>query len=91
MKIKLDDKHCLKGDQFSCWITTESVNKETGKLRENRVSGYYGTVQEAVGSYIDRKIMSSEAESLKALMAEVEALKETVRGWKVALEVDGAK
>ena len=86
MKIKLDDKHCLKGDQFSCWITTESVNKETGKLRENRVSGYYGTVQEAVGSYIDRKIMSSEAESLKELMAGVEALKETVNGWKVALE-----
>ncbi len=26
MKIKLDDKHCLKGDQYSCWITTESVN-----------------------------------------------------------------
>lgn len=86
MKIKLDDKHYLKGDQFSCWITTESVNKETGKLRENRVSGYYGTAQEAVGSYIDRKIMSSEAESLKELMAEVEALKETVRGWKVVLE-----
>jgi hypothetical protein len=91
MKIKLDDKHYLKGDQFSCWITTESVNKETGKLRENRVSGYYGTVQEAVGSYIDRKIMSSEAESLKELMAEVEALKETVKGWEIALEVDGAK
>lgn len=86
MKIKLDDKHCLKGDQFSCWITTESINKETGKLRENRVSGYYGTVQEAVGSYIDRKIMSSEAESLKTLMAEVEALKETVKGWEIALE-----
>lgn len=86
MKIKLDDKHYLKGDQFSCWITTESVNKETRKLRENRVSGYYGTVQEAVGSYIDRKIMSSEAESLKTLMAEVEALKETVKGWEVALE-----
>lgn len=91
MRIKLDEKHYLRGDQYSCWITTESVNKETGKLRENRVSGYYGTVQEAVGSYIDRKIMSSEAESLKTLMAEVEALKETVRGWKVALEVDGAK
>ena len=86
MKIKLDDKHYLKGDQYSCWITTESVNKENGKLRENRVSGYYGTVQEAVGSYIDRKIMSSEAESLKTQMAEVEALKETVRGWKVVLE-----
>lgn len=86
MKIKLDDKHCLKGDQFSCWITTESVNKETGKLRENRVSGYYGTVQEAVGSYIDRRIMSSEAETLKELAEEIRNLKKTVNGWKVELK-----
>ena len=86
MRIKPDEKHYLRGDQYSCWITTESVNKETGKLRENRISGYYGTVQEAVGSYIDRRIMSSEAETLKELAEEVRNLKKTVNGWKVTLE-----
>lgn len=85
MRIKLDKKHWLNSDQYSCWITCE-VESKNKKSYEKQVSGYYWTVDQAINSYIDRKIMSSEVETLEELMAEVEALKNTVMGWKVALE-----
>lgn len=87
MRIKLDEKHYLNSDPYCYWISCE-VKSENAKKKvyDKRVSGYCTTLESAVHSYIDRQIMSSEAESLKELVEEVRKLKKTVNGWKVALK-----
>ena len=87
MRIRLDDKHFLNSDPYCCWISCE-VKSETAKKKvyDKRVSGYCNTFEHAVHSYIDRQIMSSEAETLKELKQEIEDLKKTVKGWKVVLK-----
>ena len=87
MRIKLDEKHYLNSDPYCYWISCE-VKSENAKKKvyDKRVSGYCTTLESAVHSYIDRQIMSSEAESLKELVEEVRKLKKTVKGWKVTLE-----
>ena len=87
MRFKLDEKHYLNSDPYCYWISCE-VKSENAKKKvyDKRVSGYCTTLESAVHSYIDRQIMSSEAESLKELVEEVRKLKKTVKGWKVTLE-----
>ena len=86
MRIKLDEKHYLNSDPFCYWISCEVKSEKTNKAYDKRVSGYCNTLEHAVHSYIDRQIMSSEAETLKELAEEVKKLKKTVKGWKVTLE-----
>nr|DAY68081.1 MAG TPA: protein of unknown function (DUF5405) [Caudoviricetes sp.] len=87
MKIKLDDKHYLISDPCCYWIVCEvSSTKGKQKTYEKRVSGYCGTFEQAVESFIDKMILSSEADTLKKLKQEIEDLKKTVRGWKVVLK-----
>lgn len=87
MKIKLDDKHYLNSDRFSCWITCEYTPEKKdgtlGKPTERRVSGYYRDFNEVVEDYIDKKINSSEALKISQLSKEIKKLKKTVKDWKV--------
>ena len=87
MRIKLDEKHYLNSDPYCYWISCE-VKSENAKKKvyDKRVSGYCTTLESAVHSYIDRQIMSSEAETLEELAEEVRNLKKTVNGWKVELK-----
>ena len=87
MRIKLDEKHYLNSDPYCYWISCE-VKSENAKKKvyDKRVSGYCTTLESAVHSYIDRQIMSSEAETLKELAEDIRKLKKTVKGWKVTLE-----
>lgn len=89
MRIKLDDKHWLNSDPQCYWITKEvKVNKgkTAGDIVERRVSGYVATFEQAVESFIERKIKAAEIGSFKELVEEVNNLKKEVRSWKCAVE-----
>lgn len=87
MKIKLDDKHYLNSDVYCYWITTVVNRDDEGKKPyEKRVSGYTGTFEQAVDSFIDKRINSLEIEEFHALAKEIGKLKEEVRSWKAAVE-----
>lgn len=89
MKVKLDEKHFFNSDAYCYWITclVTSTNKKTGeeKTVERRVSGYARAFSDAVNSFIENKIRTSEAEDLDQLKREVQELKKEVRAWKVNL------
>lgn len=64
--------------------------KPTGKSKsqepyERRCSGYTRTFEDAVDSYIEKKIKSLEIEDFKNLVKEINKLKKEVRSWKVDL------
>ena len=81
MKIPLDDKHILCSEETCCWIV-RIITPGKGKLYEKRVSGYYATFQQAVESYIDKRINSLEATEIRQLADAIEELKAEVRAWK---------
>ena len=81
MKIDLDDKHILNSDPYCYWIT-KKIKSKTGKIREERVSGYHPYFDQVCWDYIDRKIRSSEATEIKQLYEEVRELKKTIKGWE---------
>ena len=85
MKIKLDDKHFLCSDQFCYWITTK-VTTEKGTQHERNLFGYYPTAKMAIERFIEKQIMSSDAEYAAVLALEIEDLKKMVRKWKDPFE-----
>ena len=87
MRIKLDNKgHYLVSDPYCYWVTVEVTAKESGKVYERTVSGYYVRPLDAINSFVDRKVRSSEADDLTKLMEEVEQLKKMVMSWKPNVE-----
>lgn len=89
MRIKLDEKHWLNSDAFCYWITCEyevEKGKSAGTIAERRVSGYAATFEQAVESFIERKIKGAESESFSELVKVVNDLKAEVRSWKVDVE-----
>lgn len=89
MKIALDSKHFLNSDAYSYWITCSVAYKgKDGKEKtsERRVSGYMSTFADAVNSFIEKKLKSSEAAELEQLKKEIQKLKREVREWKIDLE-----
>ena len=87
MRLKLDNKgHHLNSDPYCFWITVEVTSEKTGKPYDRVVSGYYAKPLDAIESFIDRRVRSSEAEDIKQLIKEVEELKKTVKSWKPKVE-----
>ena len=85
MRIKLDDKHYLCSDPYCYWITCEVTYKGRDgkeKTTDRRVSGYSRNFSEAVESFIEKKIKSSEASNLAELKDDIEQLKSTVLKWR---------
>jgi hypothetical protein len=85
IKIKLDDKYILNSDPYCYWISIK-VTPESGKEYDRVVSGYYTHIDDVIKSYIDKKVRSSEAESLKELVKEVNTLKKQIKSWKNVIE-----
>ena len=85
MRIKLDEKHWINSDSYSCWIASETKNKK-GNTTVRNVSGYYPTIAGAVENYIEKKIMSSEATKIIDLKKQLEELKSEVREWRCKIE-----
>ena len=84
MKIKLDDKYILNSDPYCYWITKE-VLSETGKIREERVSGYHTEWEELVESLINHSIRGLDCTKLVKISNEIKELKRTVKKWTVNL------
>ena len=84
MKIQLDDKHYLNSDQYCYWVTVRYETKK-GSEGERRCSGYTTTFEDAVSSFIEKKVLSSEAEKYEDLVKEIEALKAEVKSWGAAV------
>lgn len=85
MKIELDKKHYLNSDKYCYWISCEyktEKGKGAGSVVERRVSGYMPTFKDAVESYIETKIKTSEAHEICKLKKEIEGLKAEVRAWE---------
>ena len=85
MRIRLDDHHYLVSDQYSFWIT-RTIKPENKRPYEKVVSGYHRHIEDLLEDFIDRQFKSSEAESIKALTKDVNALKKLVKSWKPAIE-----
>lgn len=85
MKIQLDDKHFLHSDPY-CYYITCVVKSKDGKPYERRVSGYTGTLNDVVESYIEKSIICSEASEICQLSKKIEELKREVRCWKVNID-----
>ena len=86
MKIALDEKHFLNSDQYSYWITclVTYTSKKTGeeKTVERRVSGSARTFSDAVTSFIENRIRTSESAEICDLKNKVEQLRKTVQRWR---------
>ena len=80
VRLKLDDTHTLVSDPECYWIET-LVIPENKKPYTRRSSGYRRTFSEAVDSYIDKRIRTSEADKITKLSKELKALKKEVRAW----------
>lgn len=81
MKLKLDNTHYLNSDGYCYYITTVCVSKNN-KESERRTSGYTCTLSQALESYINRRVSSSEAEDLNALSNDIKSLIREVRAWQ---------
>lgn len=86
MKIALDSEHFLNSDQYCYWITYKGIqtSKKTGEEKEveRRVSGYSRNFSDAVNSYIENKLRTSDAKDLCELKSEIQDLKKTVSEWR---------
>lgn len=80
MKVKLDERHTLISDQYCCWIEQTRHSDKKGTDYQVRVSGYCGTVDQALESYIDKSLLGSDVDSAKGLLAAIKDLKRCVAG-----------
>ena len=85
LNISLDEKYHLNSDSLSYWISEEVVYS-SGNCTERRVSGYHNTFNQAINSFIENYIRSSDIRDYQSLVEEIERLKETVAGWQPVLE-----
>ena len=79
MKVKLDERHTLLSDQYCCWIEQTRTAEKTGKDYQVRVSGYCNTVEQALESYINRRLLGSDLESAAELRDSIRDLKSDIR------------
>ena len=89
MKIKLGNGYYLNSDVYCYWITKEvqpTEKSRTQKVYEKLASGYSGTFEAAIDSFMEKKIGECEALEFKTLAKEIKELKEEVRSWKAAVE-----
>lgn len=79
MKVKLDKRHTLLSDPYCCWIEQTRTAEKTGKEYQVRVSGYCATVEQALESYIDRRLLGSDLESAAELRSAIGDLKSDIK------------
>lgn len=85
MDIKLDNTHVLKSDPY-CYYVVRLVTPKGKKPYEKRVSGYCRNLSEAMKTYIESRVRSSEATTLAELSETIDILKAEVAGFCTALQ-----
>ena len=88
MKIPLGNGYALLSDPLNFWIVKERTAQESGKKYDQVVSGYYNNLNDLIEHYIDRRVGSFDAESIKDLSKQINKLKREVKGWKKLITLD---
>ena len=65
-------KYTLKSDRFCVWIEQE-VKTEKGKIRHQRITGFYRDFGLLLDNFIDLRVKDSDASDMKQLLAEIES------------------
>ena len=76
MKIQVG-KYTLNSDSYCMWITEEreiNKGKNKGNVRNKRMSGYARTFRFLLNSFVSKKVMGSDAESLEDLLKLLEQI-----------------
>ena len=81
MKIQIG-KFTLRSDQYSYWVEEEYIGKDakTGKEKKQtkRVAGYSTTLEQLYRSFVQHKFRSSEAETVKELIADLKQVEQDI-------------
>mgnify|MGYP001488279732 CR=1 FL=1 len=79
MKVHIEGNLYLESDQYQYLLkeySGKTYTNEKGEEREGfRVLGYYGTIEQAIRSLVEKKIKQSAATNLKELLEEVKIIK----------------
>ena len=65
-------KYTLKSDRFCAWVEQE-VKMDNGKIRHQRITGFYRDIGLLLDNFIDLRVKDSDATDLKQVLAEIEA------------------
>ena len=76
IEIKIDDEWAIKSDDLQYTLGVYQVDEE-GKMRLRKTS-YYRTIEEALKSYLEKKLRTSDAKSFKELKEIAEEVKEKI-------------
>ena len=81
MKIFIDSYLIHSDDELNIKVSTPRIaqtGKKKGEAIQTRTT-YHSTIEEAANELLKRKVKSSDANSLKELIAEVQSFKEIIR------------
>lgn len=78
MKVRLDDRHTLISDQYCCWIEQTRHSEEKGTNYQVRVTGYCATFERVFESYLNKRLLGSDPETVRELLQVIKDLKEEV-------------
>lgn len=82
MKMRIGEGTYLNSDSQSYWITQDKIiqkGKNAGKVREERVTGYYRNIKDVIADIPERKIRECDAETMKELKGVVSSTESLVR------------
>lgn len=82
MKMRIGEGIYLNSDSQSYWITQDKIiqkGKNAGKVREERVTGYYRNIKDVIADIPERKIRECDAESMQELKDIVSSTESLVR------------
>lgn len=81
MKMRIGEGIYLNSDSQSYWITQYKIiqkGKNAGKVREERVTGYYRNIKDVIADIPERKIRECDAETMKELKGVVSSTESLV-------------
>jgi hypothetical protein len=82
LNIKIDKNYSLKSDPRNV-ILVENKTVQDGNNKGTEYEstiGYYGNIEQALNGYLNVKINTSEATSIKELLDEIKGVKEIIKG-----------
>ena len=82
MKVHIEGNLFLESDAYQYLLkeySGKTYTNEKGEEREGfRVLGYYGTIEQAIRSLVEKKIKQSTATTLNELLEEVKEIKDFI-------------
>jgi|SRR5690625_2691850 len=82
LKINIEGNIYLESDEHQFMLKRYGntyINKEGEEVQNYTVIGYYPTIERAINSFITKKLLDSQATTLKELKQDVESIREFVK------------